>query len=298
MYTLTENKMLIQAKRDFYNYLDIKGNSLITYSKGIEKFLQYLNKKQIKTPTRDDFRAFRETLKQDMSVSTINCYMASIRRFFGYLQEKGYYDDITKDVKSLKTSKVPKKQVLTLEQIRNIYSGLTDKREKCLFSLAITTGLRGKEIAEAQIEDIKEYNGETVLWIKCKNHDAKDEYVKLADTVIYDIIEYTGDRNSGYIFTSTSNNNKGQGVTTKTLRLEIKKIFKRFGLDSDAFSLHSLRRSSATVAYLQGQDIYSIQQLLHHKSISTTQRYINSSTRDANKIEYRIADAIMVGGNM
>ena len=143
------------------------------------------------------------------------------------------------------------------------------------------------------IEDIKVHNGEVVLWVQCKKHDSKDEYVKLSSQVLKDIQNYIGNRTSGYIFTSTSNHNNGGGITTKTLRLIIKGIFKRFGLDRDTFSLHSTRRSSATIMYEQGADIYSIQQVLHHKSQLTTARYINAQTRNNNKSEYMVSDMIL-----
>jgi integrase/recombinase XerC len=232
---------------------------------------------------------------QRLSVNTINSYLTAIRRFFGYLEINGVYENITKDIKSIKISKIPKKQVLTLEQTKEIYSKLTDARQKCLFSLAITTGLRGIEMANARIEDIQIYNGEIVLWVKCKGHDDKDEYVKLSPQVLNDIYAYIGSRTSGNIFVSNSNRNKNGGVTTKTLRLEIKTIFRQFGLDVDSLSLHSTRRTSATIAYNNGADIKEIQQMLHHMSLQTTSRYISQSTRDNAKTEYDISDLILGG---
>ena len=70
-------------------------------------------------------------------------------------------------------------------------------------------------------------------------------------------------------------------------------MFKKIGIDSDTFSLHSTRRSSATIMYENGADLYSIQQVLHHKSSATTTRYINAITRNQNKNEYMVANAIL-----
>lgn len=290
---ILERKINLSEKQEsFIDYLDVSKGTLKTYEEGIRVFLNYLSSKNISNPTRNDLRAFREEFRQKVSNNTLNSYLTSIRRFFRYLELNKIYEDITKDVKNIKTSSIPKKQVLTEKQIKDIYWSLTDEREKCLFSLAISTGLRGTEMANAKIEDIKLYNGEVVLWVKCKGHDSYDEYVKLSNDVLSDIKQYIGNRESGYIFISTSNNNYGSGVTTTTLRREIKKIFKRFGLDDDGFSLHSTRRTSATMAYNCGADIKQIQQMLHHKSLVTTNRYINQTTRDNNKIEYNISDVI------
>ena len=144
---------------------------------------------------------------------------------YRYLEIHNLYRNICVDIKGAKYDTTPKKEILSIEQAQNIYKNLTDLREKCLFGLLITTGLRGIEVARAMIEDIKIHNGEVVLWIQCKKHDSKDEYVKLSSQVLKDIKNYIGNRTSGYIFTSTSNNNNGGGLTTKTLRLIIKSIF-------------------------------------------------------------------------
>lgn len=283
---------LFRESETFINYLDVSYGTLTTYKEGIKAFLEYLIKHNINYPTRNDLRAFREELKERLSIYTINSYLTAIRRFFKYLELNGVYEDITKDIKSIKVSKIPKKQVLTLKQTKEIYNSLTNLREKCLFSLFVSTGMRAIEVSRALIEDIKVHNGEVVLFFQGKMRDDKSEYVKLSSQTLNDVLNYIGDRSCGNIFVSTSNNNKGNGVTTKTLRLEIKKIFKRFNLDYDTFSCHSLRRTFATIAYNGGADIYEIKEVLRHRSISTTQRYISQTTRDNNKTECNVSNLI------
>lgn len=283
---------LEECTESFIKYLDVDDKTLKAYKVGIKALFNYIKENDIKEPNRDDIIAFRDMLRDNYCSNTVNTYMIAIRSLFKYLSIHKLYPNITTDIKGAKYSNTPKKQVLSLEQIKEIYNNLTDLREKCLFSLLITTGLRGIEVERAKLEDIKIYNGEVVLWVQCKKHDEKDEYVKLSQQVLKDIYNYVGNRTSGYIFLSNSNKNKGNGVTTCTLRRMIKDIFKRFGLDSDTFSLHSTRRSTATIMYEQGVDVYSIQQILHHKSQNTTIRYINAITRNNNKGEYVISNAI------
>lgn len=280
---------------NFIDYLDVDDKTLKAYKVGIRALFNYMELHGIKQPTRDDIIGFRNMLRETYSTNTTNTYMIAVRSLFKYLEIHKLYPNITTDIKGAKYSNTPKKQVLSLEQTKMIYNSLTDLREKCLFSLLITTGLRGIEVQRARIEDIKIYNNEIVLWIQCKKHDTKDEYVKLSSQVIEDIKNYIGNRTSGSIFISTSNENKGNGISTTSIRKIIKNIFKRFDLDSETFSLHSCRRSSATLMYELGQDIYSIQQVLHHKSINTTNRYINSVTRNNNKGEYIVSNAIFGG---
>lgn len=288
---LTVNK-LEEYKENFINYLDVDDKTLNAYKVGIGAFMSYLNQNNISAPTREHIIEFRDYLRSNYSSNTCNTYMIAVRSLFKYLEIHNFYKNIAVDIKGARYSQVPKKQILTQDQAKKIYTNLTDKRERCLFSLLISTGLRGIEVSRAKIEDIQIYNSEVVLWVQCKKHSAKDEYVKLSPQVLLDLKEYIGDRKNGYIFISTSNNNNNGGMTTTSIRRIIKTIFKRFGLDNDTFSLHSMRRSSATIMYENGADIHSIQQVLHHVSQNTTVRYINAITRNNNKNEYLVSDAI------
>ena len=298
--TKTESALTLSTlqgyEESFIDYLDVDNLTLTTYKVGIENFINYLKENNISFPTREDIIAYRNHLRETYQDNTVNSYMTSLRRLFKYLSLKGLYEDLTIDIKGARHTNTPKKQVLTQQQASEIYKGLTDLRERALYSLLISTGLRGIEVARAKLEDIKVHNGEIVLWVQCKKHSSKDEYVKLDKQVLQDILDYVGNRQEGYIFVSTSNNNKGQGVSIKTIRREINKIFERFGVKSETISLHSTRRTFATISYNNGVDLKDIQDILHHASLTTTQRYINSAIRDNNNGENIVANVILRGG--
>lgn len=285
--------MLNQYQESFIDYLDIDEKSLKAYRVGINSLMEYLKDNNIKYPTRNDIIGFRNELRQKYSSNTINTYMVAVKSLFKYLSIHNLYDNIAVDIKGAKYDNTPKKEVLSLDQMQTIYNSLQDSREKALFGLMITTGLRVCEISTALIEDIKIHNNEIVLFVLGKKRDSKCEYVKLSNKVLNDIKEYIGDRTNGNIFISTSNENYGLGLSTVSLRKIIKGIFKRFGLDRDTLSCHSLRRSFAVVSYETGSSIYDIQQVLHHSNISTTTRYLKQVDRDNNKTEYNVANAIL-----
>ena len=286
-----------ELKDDFINYIDVDSKTIRVYEDGIKSFIDYMQRYDIQNPTREDVKNYRNEMMQEKSSNTINSYMSSLRVFFNYLDHRNIYENITKDVKNVKTSKRLIKQTLSLQDCQNIYNSLTDKRERLIFSLAITTGLRAEEIATSKIENIKMYNGEYVLFVKGKKRDDASEYVKISNQVMQDIKDYIGDRVVGSIFVSTSNHNNGGGVTNATIRRIVKGILKRYGYEDATFSTHSLRRSCATLMYLNGATIYDIQQVLRHKSISTSARYISQITRDTNKSEQMISNLIMGDNN-
>ena len=283
---------LLELQNDFIDYVDVSDLTIHLYKEGIKCFMEYIERNEIKNPTRDDLKAFRKELKESKSTNTVNSYLSALRVFFNYLEQRNIYTNITRDVKNIKTNKQPKKQVLTLQQTKNMYECLVDAREKAIFSLAITTGLRATEIANAKLENIKMFNDEIVLFVKTKMRDDESEYVKLSEQVLNDIKEYVGNRTSGNIFVSTSHNNNGSGMTSTSIRSIVKTIFRRFGFDDNGFSTHSLRRTCATLMYQNGISIFDIKQVLHHKSISTTQIYLNQATRDGNKSEQLLSDLL------
>lgn len=277
----------------FIKYLDVDDKTLKSYRVGIRALMQFLNDNGIKNPVREDIIAFRDYLRENYSSNTVNSYMIAVRALFKYLEIHNKYKNITVDIKGARYDNTPKKEVLSLEQMKDIYSNLIDARERALFGLMVSTGLRVCEISTALVEDIRYHNGEIVLFVLGKKRDSKCEYVKLSNQVLEDIKSYLDGRSTGYLFTSTSNNSLGKGMSTTSLRKMIKQILKRFGIDKDTVSCHSLRRSFAVASYETGSSIYDIQQVLHHANIQTTTRYLRQVDRDKNKTEYNVANAIL-----
>lgn len=283
---------LDKHSESFIKYLDVDEKTLKAYKVGIMALKEYLSMNGIEYPTRDNIISFRDYLRDNYASNTVNTYMIAVRALFKYLELKGIYQNISVDIKGARYSQIPKKEVLSQEQVKEIYKSLTDLRKKALFGLMCTTGVRVCEVANANIEDIKIHNGEVVLFLLRKKRDSKCEYVKLSSQVLEDINNYIGNRTSGPIFVSTSNNSIGKGMSTTSLRKIIKDIFKSFGIYKDTISCHSLRRTFACISYENGSSIYDIKQVLSHSNIQTTTRYLQQVDRDKNKTEYNVANAI------
>lgn len=288
---------LKEYQESFIDYLDVDELTLKTYKVGIMSFINYLIENNINFPKRDDVINYRNMLRNNYSGSTVNTYMAGVKAMFKFLSIKGKCPNLAEDIKGSRYNDIPKKEVLSIEQLQYIYNHLTDKRERALFGLMISTGVRVCEISTANIEDIRQHNGEIVLFVLGKKRDSKSEYVKLSQQVLEDINNYIDGRTSGSIFISNSNINYGEGLSIKSLRNIIKNIFRRFGLDRDTLSCHSLRRSFAVISYESGSDIYSIKDVLRHKSINTTTRYLQQVNRDNNKTEYNVSNILLGGSN-
>lgn len=130
------------------------------------------------------------------------------------------------------------------------------------------------------------------MFVKGKGHTEYDDYVKIADNVYQNLLDYIGERQDGYIFISQSNHNRDGQITTKTIRLIFKKILKENDINDDTISLHGTRRTFACESYKLGQSIYDIQQVLRHRSIMTTQRYLKEADRHNNHSENLVASIL------
>ena len=149
-----------------------------------------------------------------------------------------------------------------------------------LFLLATTCGIRANELVNIRLEDFKEKQGKICLYLLGKARDYKQDYVIISEDVFKLIKEYIKLYNiTDYLFTSTSNHNTGGKLTTKTIRLIMKNMFRRIGLDGNEYSCHSCRHTFATLSIQNGEDIREVSQALRHKQLNTTMIYLHDLER-------------------
>ena len=94
------------------------------------------------------------------------------------------------------------------------------------------------------------------------------------------------------LFASTSNNNKGQRMTTRSISGIVKAHFIEAGYNSDRLTAHSLRHTSVTMAILSGQTLPEVQQFARHANISTTMIYNHALDKAKNGCSEAISNAI------
>ena len=126
---------LIDWEAKFLEYIDVADRTVETYETGIRQFLLFMENRGTKSPTRDDIIAFRDELKDRLTVSTVNSYLTSIRAFFKFLRYNGVYADITENVKSLKDNDLHKRDALSSEQCKDIIGETESLRDKMMFTL-------------------------------------------------------------------------------------------------------------------------------------------------------------------
>lgn len=204
--------------------------------------------------------------------------VATLKSFFKFLQGKAKVinENPTLELESPKISK-RHPVYLTLEESISLLSSL-DKtnsnyfRDYCILMLFLNCGMRLSELCSIKINKIK---GDTLTIIGKGN---KERTVYLNDACLNSIENYLKVRDSSkanfedkeYLFLSSRN----KPISKRSVELLVKKHISNAGVVGDKYSPHKLRHTAATLMYKHGNvDIRSLQNILGHENISTTQIY-------------------------
>jgi len=280
---------------DFLAAQDVRPTSKEVYRKGMERFISWSSSNRIQQPDREtilEFKKFMITL--DLSANTINSYLVAVKQFFCYLERSRIYPDIAKGVKGVKQPKGHLREALTAAQVKEMLatidtSTVQGKRDFSMINLMARTGLRTIEIVRADAGDIRKQVGEPLLFIQGKGRDSKDEFVILTNAALRPLKRYLRARGSNGqdppLFVSLSDRNKGQRLTTKTVRALIKGYLRKVNIDSPKLCAHSLRHFFATQALKAGSPLLQVKEAMRHASIETTLKYLHNHERIENGAE-------------
>ncbi len=261
---------------------DVKQSSKDLYRRTLKQYFNWVNKKsyllsEIARPQLLEYK--EELLSSGMSSLTIGSYITSVRRFYEWTESNKYYPNVAKGIKTPKRKQQFKKQPLLPNQATALLSYYQDKdiRDYAIVALLLRTGLRTIEVIRANVEDITFKGSQRVLLVHGKGRDERDNFVLLTDKAYQPIAEYLATRgkvnSSEPLFTSTSNNSKGERLSTRTISYIAKEGLKAIGLDERAFTAHSLRHTIAVNILRAGGSLETAQFTLRHSNPATTQIY-------------------------
>lgn len=294
---------------NFISFLDVKEKTADTYRKALKRLFQYFVDNQITQPTRSDLIAFRDELKEVNKASTVKTYLTATRLFFRWLEQEGLYKNIADKIKGAKVEHGHKKDALTVDQVKDVIDTFTAdteastaKRDYAIFCLMVTCGLRTIEVVRADLEDLRTLGSKTVLYVQGKGKDEKSDYVIITREVEKAIRSYLATRKDtaakAPLFTSTSNNSKGQRLTTRTISGIVKERLKLAGLNSNRLTAHSLRHTAVTLSLLGGSTLQEARQFARHSNIATTEIYAHNLERIANPCEGIVSSSIFKNSSL
>ncbi|MFM2765152.1 tyrosine-type recombinase/integrase [Limosilactobacillus fermentum] len=173
---------------------------------------------------------------------------------------------------------------------------LKGKRDYAMLALMLTMGLRTIEVSRANVGDIRTQGDAVVLYVQGKGHVDKDALVRMPNHVETAVRTYLKARKASDpqspLFASTSHQNAGQRMTTRSISGIVKSSFIAAGYDSPRLTAHSTRHTSATLSLLNGATLQETQQLLRHVNLQTTEIYAHNLNAIKNQSSQKIDDAI------
>lgn len=280
--------------------LDVLEDTKETYKAHLIDFIKWINTNGIQRATKGDILKYKQELINRYSNSTVCLKISSLKSFYRFLNEQELANDITKNIKGAKISKGFKRDIFTLEQIQEIMKSidrttLVGARDYAMVNLFLRTGLRSCEVNRANIEDIRNKDGEIVLYVQGKGRTDKDEFVVLTPSMLNILNEYLNMReqkqhitDTSPLFISLSDRNFGERLSLFSIRWLVKNILREAGINSKRLTTHSTRHTAITLSLLSGADLLEVKEMARHTSVDTTLLYAHNVKRLANAPEKKL----------
>lgn len=269
---------------DYEAYLKIDKkyslNTIKSYINDLKKFDLFLKKDFLKIK-KEDIILFIEHEKQNKNVKTINHNIVVIKNFYKYLIKNNTTKNNPAQNIEIPKAKKSIPRVLTIDNMNEMLNlkleNKYDFRNKAMLELLYSSGLRVSELINLKIQDVDLI--ENIVRVYGKG--SKERIVPIGNVAtkylnIY-IKEYRNNfikKPNDYLFL----NSRGENISRQAIFKLIKNILKIDNIKVNA-SPHTIRHSFATHMLNNGADLRSIQELLGHSDISTTQIYTHISNK-------------------
>ncbi|OLR64216.1 tyrosine recombinase XerC [Peptoniphilus porci] len=244
----------------------------------------------LESVTKQDIYAYNAFLERERKISNRSKFrkISSIRSFYNYLSKK--IEIINKN--PLIDIDMPKFEktlpvYLSLDQSLNLLKTIEKsnikpiykKRDYAIVTLFLNCGMRLSELAGINISHLKDDNT-----LKVIGKGNKERTIYLNEACVYAINEYLKIRpqiKDDALFLSM----RQQRMSNRSIQHMIEKHMKNSGLDTNKYSVHKLRHTAATLLYEYGNaDIKSLQEILGHESVSTTEIYTHVNKKALKKM--------------
>ena len=161
---------------------------------------------------------------------------------------------------------------LTLEQsaaLLNAVSGVNEKRDYAILMIFLNCGIRRSELVSLNLNDVYEDR------LRVVGKGNKERFVYFGTPCRKAIDEYLAERNKKELTDNRAlfGSRNGERISVSAVHRLVKKALLQAGLDADQFSAHKLRHTAATLMLSGGVDVKTVQEVLGHESLNTTQIY-------------------------
>ena len=280
----------LERIEDFIVYLRIdkkySENTIEAYHHDLMRYYKYVNEVEHKDFSAIKKKEIKNCLNylndSGLDQRTVSRNISSIRSFYKFLLIEKYIKTNPSDLLELPKRKKTLPKVLSMEEIDRLLDiPLTDPysyRNKAMLELMYATGLRVSELMNLKIHDVDL----SMAYVRTVGKGGKERVIPIGDIALEALKSYMEEYRSlllkGKVTDALFLNNHGVGMTRQGFFKILKKLAKEKNIKTP-FSPHTLRHSFATHLLNNGADLRSIQELLGHSDISTTQIYTHISNQ-------------------
>lgn len=262
-------KLYLMAKR----LEGIRPNTVLNYGRTLRKFSEYFAINVEDVTTMDIRRYLAMYMQSGVKNNTIVNITDILRGFFNWLHREEYMAknpmDKIKTIKKEESTREP----LTYEELEILYGGCKTLRQKSILNFFIATGCRLEEVEKLNISDIDWQNLKTQVTGKGN----KTRTVLLNAKAKVHLKNYLNSRNDDDEALFVTERKPIHRLGRRAIQREVDKIRDQSGLKKNVFP-HLLRHTYGTNGIKNGMNITSIQRLMGHSNLSTTQIYAKTST--------------------
>ncbi|MCB0432587.1 MAG: tyrosine recombinase XerD [Mangrovimonas sp.] len=286
-----------QALKDYQLYLKIErglsANSISSYALDAKKLISFLEEKEINDSpiaiSKDIIKEFVYTISKEVNARSQSRIISGLRSFFDYLIFEGYRKDNPLDL--IESPKIGRKlpDFLSTQEIDSIIGAIDlstseGERNRAMLETLYGCGLRVSELTNLKLSDLYFDEG----FIKVTGKGDKQRLVPIVKATQKYINLYVKEiRNHLNIQPGFEDtvflNRRGKQLSRAMIFTIIRQLCEKIGLKRP-ISPHTFRHSFATHLLENGADLRSIQLMLGHESITTTEIYVHADRSHLNKV--------------
>ena len=271
--------------------MNISPNTVKNYLNGLKLFVIWLDVPIEETTYRKIIAYMDYLLGKRLKPKTINCYLNSVCQFYHYLAEEEEVP-ILNPVKKPNIMKLPRglPKHLKEEQIEILFKNMKGPRDRAMFMMMLRCGVRVEEVAHLSLGSIDLKR--RILFIQ-DGKGAKDRIVYISNDALVALLEYLRVRPTNTVkkvFLVEKGPLTGQPISIRGIQKRMEYYANKTNL---RISCHHLRHTMATQMLNADTDLSTIQDLLGHNSIRTTQRYCRISNPKVRRDYFKAMEVIM-----
>jgi site-specific recombinase XerD len=264
-------------------------HTLKSYVNILDQFIRWLTVPLSEVAPKEIGAYVDHLLRKRRTPKTITCHLQTIRLFFDYLmneEARSMVNPITRI--SLRLPK-PLPRHLKDNQVTELLGVITDLRDRAMFMLMLRCGLRVQEVAELTVDAV-EYGRRQIFVFHGKG--AKDRVVYMSEDAHSALLAYLEKRSSKAkgLFLVQKGPMKGKPLSVRGIQKRIEYYARKSSLD---VSCHRLRHTMATQLLNADAGLATIQDLLGHGQITTTQRYCRVANLKVQRDYYKAMQIVL-----